>query len=259
MNKILNFEVLGEDNGGKPVIIAHGLFGSLKNWRSIAKYLAHEGYQVIICDMRNHGLSFWDDSHRYEDMADDLRSVIAKFGGVASVIGHSMGGKAAMMLALLYPTYVHKLAIVDIAPVTYKHNQANNIDALESIDLRFVKSRQEFSKKLGAKIGDPMLINFFCQSVDFSDPFQSKWFLNLRALKKNLPAIMSFPNSQLRNLGPTLIVRGAISDYIRDEYRSVLKNYFPNFFLETVENASHWLHTEKPKEFREKLTNFLKL
>ncbi len=257
MKTLLNFEILGNKNSDKKVVITHGLFGSLKNWRSIARKLASGGFQVIICDTRNHGLSFWDDSHTYEDLAGDLRSLIIRFGGVATIIGHSMGGKAAMTLALLHPECVGKLVVVDIAPVTYQHNQLDYIHAMESVNLDLVKTRKEFSKQLSYKIEDPMLRDFFSQNVNFSDHGRVEWFLNLSALKKNLSSIMGFPNLKLRSLSQTLILRGAISDYVLDEYRPVFKTYFPNFKLETIQNAGHWLHVEKRTEFQEKLINFL--
>ena len=257
MKKFLNFEIVGNKNSDKKVVIAHGLFGSLKNWRSIANHLANGGCQVIICDMRNHGLSFWDDSHSYEDLAEDLKNLIDRFGGVANIIGHSMGGKAAMTLALLHPKCVRKLVVVDIAPVTYQHHQLDYILAMESVNLDLVKTRKEFSKQLSNKIEDSMLRDFFSQSLNFSDDGRVEWFLNLSALKKNLAPIMGFPKLELRSLSQTLILRGAISDYVLDEHRPVFERYFANFQLETIQNAGHWLHVEKRTEFQEKLIKFL--
>ena len=138
MRKLLNFEVFGENNSQEVVLIAHGLFGSLKNWRSIAKYLAESGRQVITVDMRNHGLSFWDDSHRYEEMAADLKDVISLFGKTADIVGHSMGGKAAMTLALLHSDRVKRLVVIDIAPFKYTHSQLNYIEVMESINLNSI-------------------------------------------------------------------------------------------------------------------------
>ena len=120
-----------------PLIIAHGLFGSARNWGVLSKRLS-DAWHVIGVDMRNHGLSFWDNNHRYVDLANDLRSVITKFGNSADVIGHSMGGKAAMALALFYSQFVKKLVVVDIAPVYYEHSQLEYINAMAAVNLNLV-------------------------------------------------------------------------------------------------------------------------
>ncbi len=257
MERLLNFEVIGESNDKKIVLIAHGLFGSLKNWRSIAKLLVGLGYQVISVDMRNHGLSFWDDSHRYADLANDLRRVIAQFGAAADVVGHSMGGKAAMTLALLYSQCVKKLVVVDIAPVYYEHSQLEYINAMEAVNLNLVKTRNDLDKQLSVDIDDPTLRSFFSQSFDFSDITKKKWLLNLWSLKNNLPEIMDFPKIQNCNLNPTLIVRGTLSNYVLDKHRPMINNFFPNFQLSTIRNAGHWLHAENREEFGIHLKQFL--
>ena len=257
MENLLNFEVFDKGNNEKTVIIAHGLFGSLKNWRNIAKYLAYLGYQVVVVDMRNHGLSFWNDSHRYEDLADDLRKVIMKFGNFADVVGHSMGGKAAMTLSLLYPECVNRLVVVDIAPVSYEHDQLDYISTMESVNLDLVKTRKELNDQLSQGIESPALRAFFCQNVNFSDVTKKNWVLNLRALRKNMPAIMQFPKLQRCNLSPTLILRGALSEYVIDDYVSEIEHYFPNYILSTIDNSGHWVHSEQSEEFKNHLSRFL--
>ena len=257
MVELLNFEVAGDSNHQKIVLIAHGLFGSHKNWRNIAKFLVGLGYQVISVDMRNHGLSFWHDNHRYVDLANDLRKVISKFGDAADVIGHSMGGKAAMTLALLHSHCVKKLVVVDIAPVCYEHSQLEYINAMEAIDLNLVKTRNDLDKELSVGIDDPILRRFFSQSVDFSNVILKNWLLNLNALKKNLPEIMDFPKFQNRNFSPTLIVRGSLSNYVLDKHQPVINDYFPNYRLLTIDKAGHWLHVNNHKEFSLSLSQFL--
>ena len=257
MVELLNFEVAGESNHQKIVLIAHGLFGSHKNWRSIAKLLVSLGYQVISVDMRNHGLSFWHDSHRYVDLANDLRRVITKFGGAADIIGHSMGGKAAMALALLHSHCVKKLVVVDIAPVYYERSQLEYINAMEAVNLNLVKTRNDLDKELSVGIDDPTLRNFFSQSFDFSRVIRKNWLLNLKALKQNLPEIMDFPTFQHRNFSPTLIVRGSLSNYVLDKHQPVINDYFPNYRLLTIDKAGHWLHVSNRKEFSLNLSQFL--
>ena len=257
MKKLLNFEVIGETDTKRIILIAHGLFGSHKNWRSIAKCLAELDYKVIIVDMRNHGSSFWAESHSYEDLAGDLSRVIAQFGVAADVIGHSMGGKAAMTLALLHSHCVKKLVVVDIAPVCYEHSQLEYINAMEAVDLNLVKTRNDLDKELSVGIDDPILRRFFSQSVDFSNVIRKNWLLNLNALKKNLPEIMDFPKFQNRNFSPTLIVRGSLSNYVLDKHQPVINDYFPNYRLLTIDKAGHWLHVNNRKEFSLSLSQFL--
>ena len=207
--------------------------------------------------MRNHGLSFWDNNHRYVDLANDLRSVITKFGNSADVIGHSMGGKAAMTLALLDSQCVKKLVVVDIAPVYYEHSQLDYINAMEAVNLNFVKTRNDLDRQLSVRIDDPTLRSFFSQSFDFSDVVRKKWLLNLKALKQNLPAIMDFPKFQKCNFNPTLIIRGSLSNYVLDKYQPVIYAHFPNHRLSTIYNAGHWLHAENREEFILNLSQFL--
>ncbi len=257
MTNILNFDVIGKSNDQKVIIIAHGLFGSNKNWRTNAKSLAALGYQVVVVDMRNHGISFWDKQHSYFDLADDLKNVIAEFGDAADVIGHSMGGKAAMTLSLLYPKCIKKLVVVDIAPVSYKHNQLDFISAMESIDLKSVNSRKEVYNQLNSKINNSDICNFLCQSVELTDTCKKKWRLNLCALRQNMPAILGFPTVHARFFGPSIVIRGDLSIYVADSYLPIIEDFFPNFSLTTIKNADHWLHYKNSEEFDDILTRFL--
>jgi esterase len=131
---MLNTLIHGEDTSQPPLLIAHGLFGSARNWGVLAKRLS-DTRRVLAVDMRNHGASPWEDSHTYPDLAADLAEVIAAHGGVADVVGHSMGGKAAMALALGHPRTVRRLVVADIAPVAYGHTQQPMIDAMRAVDL----------------------------------------------------------------------------------------------------------------------------
>ena len=256
MQKLLNFEIFGDKNE-KIVVIAHGLFGSLKNWRSVAKYLAELGFKVVNVDLRNHGNSFWDGSQSYEDMAADLSQVINKFGNAVDMVGHSMGGKAAMVLALLYPNLVKRLIVIDIAPVKYDHNQLRYIKAMKSINLNLLRTRKELLEQLAGDVPDLSLRAFLSQSVDFSDRSNLKWRLNLESLEKNLSSIMDFPRIELTNLIPTLVIRGDLSNYVLDDQFPVYKKYFPNYKIFTIENAGHWLHSERRSIFETQLSKFL--
>lgn len=253
----LKFEVFGETNDKKIVIIAHGLFGSGRNWRGVAKKISDAGRKVIVVDMRNHGSSFWHESHCYEDLAKDLRNIVMKFSNSADIIGHSMGGKAAMVLALCYPQYVNKLIVVDIAPKAYGHDQLNYISTMEAVNLSLVRNRRDLDIQLAKNIEDSILRAFFSQSVDFSQENKKKWLLNLTSLKRNLHHIMGFPEFRSKAMCHSLFMRGSLSHYILDEYLPNIEKYFPHYKLVTIHGAGHWIHAERRDEFNHQVIKFL--
>lgn len=218
-------------------MIAHGLFGSARNWNVIAKRLSDQ-YFVICPDMRNHGNSPQFDTHSYFDMADDLAALLE---GPSFVVGHSMGGKAAMVLALKHSELVKRLIVADIAPVSYSHSQSQHIDAMRSVDLSTVERRSE----AGANF-DPEVRDFLLQSLDVKE---KKWLLNLDVLGAEMPKILGFPEVSGTFEGETLFLSGADSDYVKSEARPVIKELFPNAHFAKLRDAGHWLHAQKPREF----------
>jgi len=237
------------EGGPKPdLLIAHGLFGSGRNWGVISKRLSDER-RVTAVDMRNHGLSPWFDSHTYPELADDLSEVI---DGQWDVMGHSMGGKAAMTLALRHPEKVRRLVVVDIAPVTYNHTQSHNIAAMRRVDLSVVKSRSDAAVQLTGL--EPGLSDFFLQSLDLKE---RRWRLNLDALEANMAAIIGFPEVTGQFTGPTLFLTGATSDYVRPEHRERIKSLFPKARFAKIPGAGHWIHADKPREFEAAVRTFL--
>ncbi|MBL1434584.1 MAG: alpha/beta fold hydrolase [Rhodobacteraceae bacterium] len=250
---MLNAVEMGE--GDVPLVIVHGLFGSARNWRVLQKRLA-ETRRVIAVDLRNHGSSFWDDDNSYEALADDLAEVIAAHGGVADVLGHSMGGKAAMVLALTRPEMLRKLIVADIAPVAYGHTQARHIAAMQSVDMSLVTRRSEADKQLAAKVAEAPLRAFFLQSVELGDG-GARWILNLEALGAEMPKIMGYPELGNTFDGPVLMLRGAVSDYVQPEAQPEILQLFPKAEFEAIEGAGHWLHAEKPREFQATVEAFL--
>lgn len=250
---MLNRITHGPATARPPLLIAHGLFGSARNWGVIAKRLSDER-QVVAVDMRNHGDSPWTTSHRYEDMADDLAEVIADIGGTADVVGHSMGGKAAMMLALRHPQTVRRLTVADIAPVAYGHSQIQYIDAMRAVDLTQVKRRSDAAIQLEALGVDKALQSFFTQSLDVTG---QRWQLNLETLAAEMPQIMGFPQTDAQWPGPVLFLSGADSDYVRPEHRPIIRNLFPRARFAKLPGAGHWLHADKPQEFTATLRAYL--
>lgn len=247
---MLNTVVHDGPTGPPPLVIAHGLFGSARNLGVIAKRLAN-GRRVIVPDMRNHGASPWYDTHSYSDMATDLAGLIDV---QADVVGHSMGGKAAMMLALSHPQFVRKLVVADIAPVGYGHTQMPMIDAMRAIDLDLVSTRGDADRQLAEHVEEPGVRAFLLQSLDVRE---KAWRLNLDVLAAEMDTILSFPNVQSQFDGPTLFLSGAESDYVLPAYRERIKSLFPKAYFAKIPGAGHWLHADKPRAFEESITAFL--
>lgn len=252
---MLNLLTFGEKTSRPPLLIVHGLFGSGRNWSVIARRLA-DSRQVIAVDMRNHGDSFWSDTHGYPDMADDLAEVIRTLDAPADMIGHSMGGKAAMTLALRHPDLLHRLLVADIAPVSYGHTQAQFIDAMRSVDLSTIEKRSDASDQLARSVEDKTLQAFFTQSLDVRE---RRWKLNLDALDAEMPKILGFPDTDADASfdKPTLFLSGSESDYVLPEHRAKIRGLFPKARFAKVTGAGHWLHAEKPREFEASARAFL--
>ncbi len=237
------------------LLIVHGLFGSARNWGVIARRMAATR-DVIAVDMRNHGESPRHDSHSYPDLADDLAGVIAAQGAPMDVMGHSMGGKAAMQLALTKGDLVNRLVVADIAPVAYGHDQTRHIEAMRALDLTGLTSRTEADRRLAETVDDAGLRAFFLQSLDLkSDP--PRWRLNLDVLEAEMAKIVGWPGTKGRFDGPTLFLSGGESSYVRPEYRDDIRALFPAARFARIPGAGHWLHAEKPREFEETLRVFL--
>ncbi|WP_106743672.1 alpha/beta fold hydrolase [Yoonia maritima] len=235
---------------GTPLLIAHGLYGSARNWGVIAKRVSAER-PVIAVDMRNHGNSPWFDSQSYADMAEDLAEIIDQ---PMDVLGHSMGGKASMVLALKYPEKLRRLIVADIAPVAYQHTQIGPLNAMRQVDLSAIANRNDAKEQLGEL--EPGVADFLLQSLDMKE---KRWRLNLDVLDSYMAQIVGFPDVAGTFEGPTLFLSGANSDYVLPEYRPIIKQLFPNAKFAKIPDAGHWLHAEKPREFEAAATAFLNM
>lgn len=234
-------------------MIAHGLYGSGRNWGVIAKRLADTRH-VIAVDQRNHGASPWFDKQSYEDMATDLAEVIEDIGTPCDVLGHSMGGKAAMVLALTRPDLVNSLIVADIAPVAYEHSQIQYIEAMKAVDLSRVERRSDAAEQLRETVDNPALVPFFLQAIDVTE---KRWLLNLDTLAREMPKILSFPEMSDSYDGRTLFLSGAESDYVGRAHRDRIKALFPAAQFAKIPGAGHWLHAEKPREFEAAVRTWL--
>ncbi len=243
----------GSRSNRPPLLIAHGLFGSSRNWSTIAKRLS-DRRRVLTVDMRNHGLSFWNDGHSYHDLAADLADVIDFLGGRADIIGHSMGGKASMVVALRFPQLVRRLVVADIAPVAYGHSQSHLVEAMRSVDLKAVRRRSDADAMLGEFVDEAGIRAFLLQSLDIN---KRCWRLNLDVLQAEMDRITGWPHIDAEADHPTLFLAGGDSDYFGKEGRISAKKHFPTARFARIPKAGHWLHAERPHEFEAAVRVFM--
>lgn len=247
----------GNDGALPPLLIAHGLFGSARNWGAIQRRLA-EDRRVVAIDQRNHGESFRAPTQTYADMAADLAEAIESEGVPFDVLGHSMGGKAAMLLALTRPDLVNRLVVADIAPVAYGHSNRHLVQAMAGLDLTGLTQRGEADRRLEAGVPDPGTRAFLLQSLDLKDN-PPRWRLNLPVLDAEMDKIVGWPEGVAGTYeGPALFLSGALSDYVRPEHRETIKALFPRAVLAKLPGAGHWLHADRPREFEAAIRAFLK-
>lgn len=239
-----------------PLVIVHGLYGSGRNWGVIARRLA-DIRAVVTVDMRNHGASPHTESHSYPELAEDLAEVIHSLGGQVDLLGHSMGGKACMQLALTQGALIRRLVVADIAPVAYGHDQTQHIHAMRAMDLTGVTTRGEADRRLAQTVDDPGLRAFFLQSLDLKSHADPQWRLNFDTLEREMAKIVGWPGTQGQFDGPTLFLIGAESPYVKPEYREAIRAQFPKARFAKLPGAGHWLHAEKPREFEETVRVFL--
>ncbi|MCP5145341.1 MAG: alpha/beta fold hydrolase [Gammaproteobacteria bacterium] len=247
-----------ERGSGPPLVMLHGLFGSGRNWQSVANKLA-DRYHVLSVDARNHGRSFHDDTINYPVMADDVMQLIQDRGLESpTLLGHSMGGKTAMRVALTAPDLIDRLVVVDIAPVDYPLRFVDLIDAMESVPLASLEKRSEADAFLQARIPDQFLRMFLLQNLAFEDGRYS-WRVNLPAIRAALPDLMSMPadTAAATFTAPTLFIRGGQSPAVSPRHHEAIHSHFPDASIVTIETAGHLPHTEQPAAFLEVLNDFL--
>jgi esterase len=249
---------VSESGVGSPVAILHGLFGSARNWRSIAQQLAAH-HRVLVFDLRNHGASPWADGMSYREMVEDLRaSLAARDVRRAALIGHSMGGKAAMLAALLYPAEVDRLVVVDVAPAPNPPTLLAYVRAMWALDLGSITRRGEADARLAALVPDPAERGFLLQNLVIRDG-AAEWRLNLEAIERDFSAITGFPElpPSASYGGPTLFISGARSDYIAPKHEPTIRRLFSHSRIHRIEGAGHWVHAEQPEAFLRAVEPFL--
>lgn len=243
---------------GEPLVILHGLFGSKRNWAGVAAKLAADR-RVLAADLRNHGESPWDSLHDYAAMAADVAELITReVGGPAAVLGHSMGGKVAMMLALTRPELVERLVVVDIAPARSNGTLLGVLRALRAVPLAAFSRRAEVEASLVEAIPDPAVRGFLMLNL-MNGPDGLAWTVNLEALEQNFDTILGFPEipAGQQFAGPALFIAGGRSDYVRPEHHAEIRRLFPAAEIEVIEGAGHWVHADAPGPFVDAVKRFL--
>lgn len=267
-------------DAGSWVVFCHGLFGQGKNWTGVARALATAsgagaGHRSLLVDLPQHGRSSWTDEVSYPEMADRLADTLADLvEGPIALVGHSMGAKVAMLLALRRPELVERLCVVDMSPVEYggavEGGFTPYVRAMRGVDLARLERRSDADAQLADEVADPVVRGFLLQNlrrVDDRDPDAGagagawRWQMNLAALGDHLDVLGGWPGSAVADLpaydGAVLWVAGQRSDYVRPEYHDAMAALFPRVHRVTVKGAGHWVHSERPEVFVEVLRRFL--
>lgn len=246
----LTYLEAGENAGGTPLVILHGLFGSARNWATLARRFG-ERRHVYALDLRNHGGSPWAADMSYPAMAADVRRFLDDRGfGRATLLGHSMGGKTAMLFALSWPERVESLIAVDIAPVAYDHSFEDYAVAMQTADLGLPR-RSDIDESLATAIPNAGLRSFLMQNL-VSVQGHFRWRINLDAITANNAAITGFPDVTGASCPcPALFLSGGRSDYVQESHRPLIRALFPKARFEVMDGCAHWPHAEAPEAFAE--------
>ena len=240
---------------GPPVVILHGLFGAARNFGALHRALAPR-FRVIALDMRNHGDSPHAADMRYPTLAADVHETLQALGvDQAAVIGHSMGGKAAMAMALQWPTQVGRVLVSDIAPVIYQHGNTVFTAAMQAIPLTPELTRRAADAALAQSVPDQTLRSFLLQNLQFGA--NPHWRIGLDEIAAAIPDLEGWINLPSTYQGPSLFVTGANSGYVLPEHRPIIRAQFPTARFVAIKNAGHWVHADNPAVFLSVVEAFL--
>jgi esterase len=232
---------------GEPMLILHGLYGNQGNWAPHARPLMQD-FNVYALDARNHGQSDWADSMRLQEMANDVAETMRSLRITsAPLVGHSMGGKTAMLLALTEPALVRSLCVVDIAPVDYAKAADKVIGAMQALDLKVIGSRADADARLAESIEEKAVRDFLLTNLQRSEEGAWRWRFNLPVVAQYFSELTGWPQGLGTYEGPTLFIKGERSDYILPEYQEATLAQFPNAEWKIISGAGHWVHSEKPE------------
>lgn len=243
---------------GKPFLILHGFLGMGDNWKTLGSRFAENGFEVHMIDQRNHGRSFQDDAFSYEVMAEDVKHYCDHHGLKKVVLlGHSMGGKTAMLFASKYPELVEKLIVADIAPKHYPQHHQDILKGLSSLDYKAMDSRGDADKQLKEYISNRGIRQFLLKNLYRIGQDDFALRINLPVLIENIEEVGKALPEDAIYTGETLFIKGGRSVYIEEVDEMLIKKHFPKATIATVSDAGHWLHAEKPDEFYEETERFL--
>ncbi len=241
---------------GSPVVVLHGLFGSGRNWMTVARRLSAR-HRVVAADLRNHGSSPWTDSMSYPEMAADVYETVGALGlGPVALVGHSMGGKTAMLTALRHPEIVSRLVVVDVAPVTYPPAFVDYARAMRGARLDGVKRRAEVEAQLESAVPSRATRAFLLQNLVLDDS-GARWKPNLAGIEAALPEISGWPAMTGSVEGPVLFLYGGRSEYVRPEHHDEILRLFPKARFTEIPEAGHWVHAEALEAFLGAVGGFL--
>ena len=244
--------------GSRAIVMLHGLFGSSTNWGSIARQLADD-FHVIVPDLRNHGQSPHAMPHSYAAMSDDVIGLLDDQGiAAAALIGHSMGGKVAMHLALTHPQRVTRLAVVDMSPVAYTHDFDAVLSGFHAVELDAIRSRADADAQMRAAVPASGVRAFLLQNLTRHEG-RWVWRLNLPALAEAQSEILGFPRytAQTNFDGPARFIYGELSDYVKPSHHVAIERLFPRATMCRVEGAGHWVYADQPQGFMDCLNPLL--
>ena len=245
---------------GKPLLILHGFMGMSDNWKTLGSQYAQEGFQVHILDLRNHGRSFHSDIFNYGVMVQDVVDYCIE-NNLTNIdcIGHSMGGKVAMLLATQFPNLVDQLIVADIGPKFYPQHHQTILEGLNAVDFSLKPSRSEVEETISKYIPDFGTRQFLLKSLYWVEPGQLAFRFNLPVFNIQIEQIGTALPENAHFENPTLFIRGGNSNYILDSDIEGIYSHFPKAVINTISNVGHWLHAEKPQEFFELTKNFFKM
>lgn len=252
---ILHSNIIGE---GKPLVILHGFLGMGDNWKTLAKQFSESNFEVHLVDQRNHGRSFHADEFDYELMAEDLKRYCNENNlNDIVLLGHSMGGKTAMLFASLYPQLVKKLLVADISPRYYPVHHDAILEGLSNLDFSEIKSRGDADKALSDYVPEIGTRMFLLKNLYWVEKGQLGLRMNLPVLKENVSEVGEALPTHATFNKETLFLRGDKSEYIGETDEAIIHRHFPNSKIVTISNAGHWLHAENPKEFYDVVMDFI--
>ena len=252
---VLHSNIIGE---GQPFVILHGFLGMSDNWKTLGRQFSEHHFQIHLVDQRNHGRSFWDDNFSYEVLAEDLKHYCDTHNLTNIILlGHSMGGKTAMLFATQYPDIVSKLIVADISPRFYPIHHDAILEGLDALDFDAIKSRGEADRLLSHYVSDFGTRQFLLKNLYWIEKGKLALRINLEVLKEEVSEIGEALPTHAKFEKDTLFLRGDRSEYIGVEDERIISNHFTKVKIATISNSGHWLHAENPKDFFEAVVQFV--